>query len=101
MTETLHEKYGSDINMQSMVVKPGENSLADYLAFNIGEKPENKAYPAFMILEGGVIDQPQEMSDVRGHVASDYQDELEQQWKEELLKKYPVKINKKVLKKVK
>ena len=54
-----------------------------------------------MIIEGGIIDQPQEMADVRGAVTSDYQDVLEQRWKEELAKKYPAKINKKVLKKVK
>ena len=100
LPQALHDKYGSDINMQSMVVKPGENSLADYVVFNIGDAPKRN-YPVSMILEGGIIDQPQEMSDVRGAVTSDYQDVLEQQWKEELLKKYPVKINKKVLKKVK
>jgi hypothetical protein len=38
---------------------------------------------------------------VRGAVTSDYQDVLEQRWKEELAKKYPAKIDKKVLKKVK
>ena len=54
-----------------------------------------------MILEGAVISQPQEMADVRGAVTSDYQDVLEQRWKEELARKYPAKINAKVLKQVK
>ena len=54
-----------------------------------------------MILQGGIIYQPEEMADVRGAVTSDYQDVLEQNWKQELAKKYPAKINKKVLKKVK
>ncbi len=101
LTDALHNKYGLDIRMERMVVKQGENNLADYLAFHVGEKPERKGYPAFMILEGSVIGQPQEMADVRGAVTSDYQDVLEQRWKEELAKKYPAKINKKVLKKVK
>ena len=101
LTDALHEKYGADIRMERMVVKKGENNLADYLAFHEGEKPERKGFPEFMILEGGVISQPQEMADVRGAVTSDYQDVLEQRWKDELAKKYPAKINKKVLKKVK
>ena len=84
-----------------MVVKKGENNLADYLAFHVGEKPERKGFPEFLILEGGIINQPEEMSDVRGAVTSDYQDVLEQRWKEELARKYPAKISKKVLKKIK
>ena len=101
LTDALHRKYGTDIRMERMVVKKGENPLADYLAFNVGDKPERKGFNAFMILEGGLINQPQEMADVRGMVTSDYQDVLEQRWKEELARKYPAKINKKVLKQVK
>ena len=101
LTDGLHHKYGNDIRMERMVVKKGENNLADYLAFHNGEKPDRKGYDAFMIIEGGVIIQPEEMSDVRGAVTSDYQDVLEQRWKEELARKYPAKINKKVLKQVK
>ena len=101
LTDALHHKYGNDIRMERMVVKKGENNLADYLAFHVGDKPERKGFPEFLILEGGIINQPEEMSDVRGAVTSDYQDVLEQRWKEELARKYPAKISKKVLKKIK
>ena len=101
LTDGLHNKYKDDIRMEHMVVKKGENPFADYLAFHVGDKPERKGFPEFMIIEGGVINQPEDMSDVRGAVTSDYQDVLEQRWKEELAKKYPAKINKKVLKQVK
>lgn len=101
LTDGLHRMFGTDIRMERMVVKKGENALADYLAFHLGDKPERKGYDVFMILEGGVINQPQEMADVRGAVTSDYQDVLEQRWKEELARKYPAKINAKVLKQVK
>ena len=101
LAQALYNKYDPNIHMERMVVKQGENDLADYLVFHVGEKPNRKTYTSFMILSGGLIDQPQEVSDVRGFVASDYQDVLEQRWKEELLNKYPVKINKKVLKQVK
>lgn len=101
LPEMLHQKYGSEIRMERMVVKMGENPLADYLAFGNGDKPERKGFTDFIILQGGVINQPEEMSDVRGAVTSDYQDELERIWKEELARKYPAKINQKVLKKIK
>ena len=101
VADGLFNKYGNQIRMERMVVKQGENNLADYLAFHVGDKPERKGYEEFIILEGGVINQPEEMNDVRGAVTSDYQDVLEQRWKDELAKKYPAKINKKVLKQVK
>lgn len=101
LTDGLHNKYGMDIRMERMVVKKGENPIADYLAFHSGDKPERKGYESFLILEGKLINNPEEVADVRGAVASDYQDVLEQRWKEELAKKYPAKINKKVLKQVK
>lgn len=101
LTQALYNKYGTDIRQQSMVVKQGDNNLADYMVFHTGDKPKQMGYPAFMVLQGGIIYQPEGLNDVRGNVTSDYQDVLEQRWKEELYKKYPVKINKKVLKQVK
>ena len=38
---------------------------------------------------------------VNGHVTSDYQNELETKWVEELKQAYPVKVNTKELKKIK
>ena len=101
LADALYNKYGNDIRMEHMVVKKGENPYADYLAFHVGDKPNRPNYPEYIIIEGGIIDQPEEMADVRGAVTSGYQDVLEQRWKQELAKKYPAKINKKVLKKVK
>ncbi|MDC7996279.1 peptidylprolyl isomerase [Altibacter sp. HG106] len=44
---------------------------------------------------------PKQLEEVKGRVLSDYQQELERAWMESLRKKYPVKMNQKVLKKVK
>ena len=88
--------------MERMNVAKGENAVADYLFFD-GAKPQNyaKIYNEFMVLEGGLINQPEEVGDVRGQVTSDYQDVLEKQWLQELKQKYPAKVDAKVLKKVK
>ena len=44
--------------------------------------------------------QPKTFREAKGLITSDYQVELEQQWMEKLHRKYPVKINEKVLEKV-
>ncbi|NJC26429.1 peptidyl-prolyl cis-trans isomerase SurA [Lewinella antarctica] len=41
-----------------------------------------------------------ELSEARGYVIADYQDELERRWVEQLRTEYPVKINKRVLNKI-
>lgn len=99
VTTRLHKKYATDIKMERMLMAKGENPHVDYLFFN-GPVPSGK-YPCSMVLNGGLINQPEELSDIRGQVTSDYQDVLEKRWVAELKNKYPVTVNKKVLKKVK
>lgn len=99
LTQVLHKKYSRDIKMERMVVGKGENAAADFLFFNGG--PINTAYPVAMVLEGGLINNPEVVADVRGQVTSDYQDVLEKEWIKALKAKYPVFVDKKVLKKVK
>ncbi len=97
----LHKKYGRDIKMERMVVAKGENKQADFLFFNGEPLPANSTYPLAMVIEGGLIYAPETVNDVRGLVTSDYQDVLEQRWVEQLKAKYPVWIDRNVLKKVK
>ena len=104
LTTALHEKFSNGIKMERMLFAQGENETADKVVFGSTQKvveTGNKKYPLSMVLEGGVIDQPENVWDVKGQVTSDYQDLLEQKWIKELKVKYPVKINKKVLKSVK
>ena len=101
LTTALHKKYGKDIKMERMLFAQGENGVVDYLLFN-GPKPESMAeYPEAIVLEGGLIDAPQSVADVKGQVTSEYQDELERLWIQELKVKYPAKVNQNVFKKVK
>ena len=102
LTNTLHKKYARDIKMERMLFGPGENDVVDRIVFNKpAEEKEETTYPVGMILEGGLISEPQDYTDVKGQVTSDYQDVLEKKWIEELRQKYPVQIFKKVLKMVK
>jgi peptidyl-prolyl cis-trans isomerase SurA len=45
--------------------------------------------------------QPKALDEIKGLVTSDYQNQLEKEWLEELKKKYPVKIHENILSKIK
>ena len=102
LTMALHKKYQNKIKMERYLCEKGENKMVDYLAFN-GPKAESsdKKYPLFFTLSGKVLDQPEEVNDVKGLVTSDYQDVLEKRWDTYLKKAYKVEINKDVLRQVK
>ena len=102
ITTALNRKFGRNIKMVRMVTKQGENEMVDYLAFN-GPHVEStyQGYPVFRILFGKMLNQPEEMSDVRGLVVSDNQDALEQEWIDDLHKRYKVTVDKKVLNQLK
>lgn len=97
----MRQRIGRDIKVERVIASEGENPITDYLAFG-AEKPENKGrWTSYYSFQGKILEAPEEAIDVRGAVTTDYQAELEKQWVAELYKKYPVKINKKVLKNVK
>ncbi len=100
--QQMRQKFGKDVKVERVIAAKGENQITDYLAFG-GIKPqaENSRWSCYAAFRGRVILGPEEASDVRGAVVSDFQNELERQWIETLRAKYPVKIYKKVLKKIK
>lgn len=101
-TKTMRERFGREIKIERVIAAKGENAITDYLAFG-GAKPKAEAsrWSSYAAFGGRIIDAPEEAADVRGAVVSDYQAALEKDWLARLHKMYPVKINKKVLKKVK
>lgn len=99
--QTLRKHFKRDIRIERMLVKKGENAAVDELRFGGKDAALKGKLPVFFEFEGKMIDQPEEASDVKGQVTADYQAELEKQWVAQLREKYKVKVNKKVLKKVK
>ena len=102
ITTALNKKFGRNIKMVRMVSKRGDNDMVDYIAFN-GKHVESsyQGYPVFRTLFGKMLTQPEELNDVKGLVASDYQDVLEEEWIAGLHKRYKVSIDKKVLNQLK
>ena len=74
--------------------KKGANLTVDKYGFKLkdAEYTPSEEFP-IVILVGKVIKSPQEYTDERGKVTTDYQDYLEKLWVESLRKKYPVEIN--------
>lgn len=99
--QELRNEFRQVAVIDRLLAPEGLNRYVDKIMFN-GPDPElNSKYPIYFILDGRVITEPEEMSDVKGAVTSDYQQLLEQNWTTELRKKYPVKRNKAELKKIK
>lgn len=99
--QSLRKQFKRDIRIERLLAKKGENAVVDELRFNGPKATPSGKLPIFFEFEGRIIEQPEEVNDVRGQVTADYQNELENQWIAQLKDKYRVKINKKVLKKIK
>lgn len=101
-TSGMRSKFGNDIRIERVIASKGENPIIDYLAFD-GPMPEtaNSKWKSFASPAPRIITNPEEAADVKGAVVADYQAKLEQEWLEELHRKYKVKINRKVFNKLK
>ncbi len=80
--------------------KKGENAFVDKLEFKQKTKPStDENYPVVFTV-GQKILYPNDYTDVRGRVVSDYQGYLEQLWIKELRELYPITIFEKVKKSI-
>ena len=76
----------------------GKNGAVDKYAFKNKEADytASEEFPVVWTV-GKVLKAPQEYTDVRSQVTTDYQDHLEKQWVATLREKYPVVVNEEVL----
>ena len=97
----LRKEFGKQVKIDRVLVAKGENKFVDAEVFG-GEKVAGEGkYPVYFVAKYRIIPQPEDVNDIKGPVVSDYQNYLEKAWVEELKAKYPVKVDAKVLKKVK
>lgn len=90
------------IRVEKGVFKKGDNKIVDKEQFGDAEAQirEIKGFPNTATF-GKILKAPEEMSDVKAQVITDYQEQMEKEWIEGLEKKYPVVVNKDVLATVK
>lgn len=99
----IKSRLGRDVRVERVIAAQGENPITDFLAFG-GQKPNDPKkirWNDYFAFRGRIIEQPEEVADVRGAVVTDYQNHLEKEWLAKLHKKYKVKVDKKVLETIK
>lgn len=102
LTKDMRKQFGRDIKVERVIAAKGENAITDYLGFGGSKEAADKQskWPFYAAWHGRLVEQPETAADVRGAAVTDYQNYLEQQWLDELHKNYTVKVNNKVLKKL-
>lgn len=103
--EALRTTFNSDsvlrIRVEKGIFKEGDNALIDREVFKKDTVvTPTKDFPIDAVYGKLLKKGPEDYTDVKGLVTADYQDLLEKQWVEELRRKYPVTVNKEVLKTV-
>lgn len=99
---TLRKDFGKDASFDRVLASKGTNAIVDFLMFGGPEvSPSSSKYNVMFMLDPRVLTEPEEVGDVKGLVTSDYQNEFQEAWENELRRKYPVSVNEKVLKSVK
>lgn len=80
----------------------GKNGAIDQFGFKAKDAnyTPNEEFPV-IVCEGKKLKSPEEWSDEKGRVTTDYQDWLEAEWVKSLREKYPVVINQEVWEKIK
>lgn len=82
----------------------GDNVFVDQTEWKVGVRNEIPSSVDQSTVIVNIIElrkpEPRTLSEARGLVTSDYQNELEEKWIESLRKKYPVKVDEKVLNQV-
>lgn len=100
--KTIRREFSGKASADRVLAEQGQNGMVDNIMFGGAPvKPSNKNFSVYFIWEPKLLDAPESVADVKGIVTSDYQNQLEADWVEELKAKYPVTVNSKVLKKVK
>lgn len=102
LLNTLKTEFKGKAMIDRVLLTKGSNPLVDNLMFGASEVvPLNSKYPVYFMINPRLITEPEEVADVKGLVTSDYQNEYQTAWENELRRRYPVTVNEKVLKSVK
>ncbi len=101
----IQESELKSVRIQPGKFEKGDNRHVDqtsWVAGNIGRfDSEADRNTVFVRINELIPSQPKALEEARGIITSDYQNQLEKLWVEELRAKYPVKVNKKVLNQLK
>jgi len=99
--EYLSKKYNtaesSQIRAEKGLFVKGQNAFVDEGMFGGDKATLPSSYSDFILVGKMLPNMPEEYTDVKGLVITDYQDYLEQEWIKYLNEKYPVEIYRDVI----
>ena len=104
--EALRTTFNPDsvirIRVEKGIFKQGDNPTIDRMVFKVANAKDkvNHDYPIDAVYGKKLKKYPEDYTDVRAQVITDYQEMLEQEWIASLRRRYQVKINEDVLKTV-
>jgi len=99
LEDVFNTKTENNIQFRDVAVEKGEDPIVDYYIWS-GPKPAGFDETTTFVHGKIVQHEQKELKDAWGLYSSDLQEQIEKEWIESLRKKYPVEINKKVLKKI-
>lgn len=98
----LNKESTLNVQADTKVWLKGENSLVDAnWAPGVSDTQDKDGRVVFVHTRKVIPPTPKTLQEARGVITSDYQNQLEKEWVENLKKKYPVTVNRDVLKMVK
>lgn len=89
----------SNIQVTDVAAEKGGNQIVDYFIWG-GPKPSGFDETTTFVHGKIATNEMKGLKDAWGLYSSDFQEQIEKEWVDSLLKKYPVKINQKVLKQI-
>lgn len=101
IVKQIRKEFKGKATAERILVEKGTNAMVDNILFGGAPVTPSGNYTVYFLYSPRVLTSPEDASDVRGVVTGDYQNYLETRWAEELKAKYPVKVNRKELNKVK
>ncbi len=99
LLDIFNEKTANNIQLTDVAFEKGGNPIVDYFIWE-GAKPSGLDETTTFVHGKIVKNEMKNLKDAWGLYSSDFQEKIEKEWIDSLLKKYPVTINKKVLKKI-
>lgn len=100
LVKDMRKQFSGKVKVERVLAPKGDNAIIDYLVFDGPEAKGTQYWPYFFPYNGEILEQPSEAADVKGQVATDYQQELEDAWLKQLRERYKVELNKKTIKKL-
>jgi peptidyl-prolyl cis-trans isomerase SurA len=96
LEDVFNTKTENKVQFRTVAAEKGDDPIVDYFIWN-GTKPSGLDETTTFVHGKIVSNEPKELKDAWGLYSSDLQEQIEKEWIDSLRKKYPIRINKKVL----